>query len=206
MEIASHFFSELDHSPLALGFDVRLLLLLLLDLCFSFLFLVPFGCLFLVVLHVVLVRPNLLFHLQFELILDLFELLFKFAPHEFVILDGLDSILDRLLPDAAVNECLAKVTQVAEVDIEHVLLVEHVDVGLPLAWLVAECESLGLAQPVRRLHALRARSLQAAVTWGLWVTISAGRRVEQAVLLGLELQVEELKVSVVAGYFVRHGV
>lgn len=138
-EIPTHFFAELQLTSLVVSFYLSLLTLNLVHYRFNSLRLSPLRGTYKVILHEVLVcvcEP-------IPLLLPYFgKLPLKFASQEIVPPDQVNSVFDGPVPHALIDQRLTKVAQVAKFLVRLVLLVQHLDVRLPLPWLVAEHECL----------------------------------------------------------------
>ena len=128
----------------------------------------------------------------------------------------MNSIVDCARSDTFVDQSLSKGTKIAKVDIVHVFFVEHINIGLSLARLVAELASFSFTQVKSVLHARGALFQHAS--WALLfesshsigsIGIIEGRAscdLHKTVLLHFKLDMQELSVFTIAGDFVDHGV
>ena len=106
-----------------------------------------------IVFNIVLICLHGFLHLGLKFLFHFFELLFKLLLHQLRILNCFDTVIYGSMPDAFIDQSIAKRAQVTEVEILGVFLVKHVDVCLSFTWLIAELADFGMIHVEVRLHA-----------------------------------------------------
>lgn len=123
----------------------------------------------------------------------------------FELFDRVDSVLDCLLPHAAIDKRFSEVAQVNEVNLGLVLFMQHLDVSLLHARLLAQSDRFSPVEVPRSLLTSRA---QVELTERALVRIvsRARRAVDHTVVADAYLDVQELALRLVARNPVRHSV